>query len=392
MADNEHRVLKSNTFEDQRQKVNEISFDVGDDALLDNTRLSDKVFTYTASANQTHYTGNDNNSDLLVIQKLPDATIDNTAGYIILAHGTTIPASYVNGANIVQGSSYSATIESVVTLDNKSRILVKNSTGTFSTSTNLAVGSDTIAHANILRIVSEAFPKGNVRVTKNGTELVQGLTEAGFHIPNHRGTIALTSSPSVNNITEGVTIYQTSNGSDKSTQADVESEASWWATVYHANTSSIKTKNNNGTFSTSRNIRVLGYNSTPVVSANVGALSLLDATVSHSVELNNEAASGNTVNVITTDLVSAINELQDDIGTVENLATSTQADVVSAINEIEGVFDASAKKIISNSDFTIDVNNTGDIILDEDLEEATNSSIDLADIYTMIWIRFNKID
>ena len=167
MADNEHRVLKSNTFEDQRQKVNEISFDVGDDALLDNTRLSDKVFTYTASANQTHYTGNDNNSDSLVIQKLPDATIDNTAGYIILAHGTTIPASYVNGANIVQGSSYSATIESVVTLDNKSRILVKNSTGTFSTSTNLAVGSDTIAHANILRIVSEAFPKGNVRVTKN---------------------------------------------------------------------------------------------------------------------------------------------------------------------------------------------------------------------------------
>ena len=49
MADNEHRVLKSNTFEDQRQKVNEISFDVGDDALLDNTSLSDKVFTYTVS-------------------------------------------------------------------------------------------------------------------------------------------------------------------------------------------------------------------------------------------------------------------------------------------------------------------------------------------------------
>ena len=86
MADNEHRVLKSNTFEDQRQKVNEVSFDVGDDALLDNTRLSDKVFTYTASANQTHYTGNDNNSDSLVIQKLPDVTIDNTGGYIILDH------------------------------------------------------------------------------------------------------------------------------------------------------------------------------------------------------------------------------------------------------------------------------------------------------------------
>ena len=362
MADNEHRVLKSNTFEDQRQKVNEVSFDLGDNALLDNTRLSDKVFTYTASAGQTQFIGNDNNSDSLVIQKLPDVTIDNTAGYIVLEHGTTIPGSYVNGATITQSSTYSATIESVVILDNKPRILVKNSTGTFSTSTNLTVGSDSIAHAKILRIISEAFPKGSVRVTKNGSEIVQGLTEAGYHIPNHRGTIALTSSPTVDDVTEGVTIYQTSDSSNKSTQADVESDATWWATVYHANTSSIKTKNNNGTFSTSRAIRVLGYNSSSIASANVGALSLLDTSVLHSVELNNEAASGNTINVITTDLVSAINELQDDIGTVENLTTSTQADVVSAINEIEGVFDASAKKIISGANFTIDA--TGDIILD----------------------------
>ena len=362
MADNEHRVLKSNTFEDQRQKVNEVSFDLGDNALLDNTRLSDKVFTYTASAGQTHFIGNDNNSDSLVIQKLPDATIDNTAGYIVLEHGTTIPGSYVNGATITQSSTYSATIESVVILDNKPRILVKNSTGTFSTSTNLTVGSDNIAHAKILRIISEAFPKGSARVTKNGSELVQGLTEAGYHIANHRGTIALTSSPTVDDVTEGITIYQTSDSSNKGTQADVESDATWWATVYHANTSSIKTKNNNGTFSTSRSIRVLGYNSSSIASANVGALSLLDTSVLHSVELNNEAASGNTVNVITTDLVSAINELQDDIGTVESLNTSTQADVVSAINEIEAVFDASAKKIISDANFTIDA--TGDIILD----------------------------
>ena len=370
MADNEHRVLKSNTFEDQRQKVNEVSFDVGDNALLDNTRLSDKVFTYTASAGQIQFIGNDNNSDSLVIQKLPDVTIDNTAGYIVLEHGTTIPASYVNGATITQSSTYSATIESVVILDSKPRILVKNSTGTFSTSTNLTVGSDNIAHAKILRIISEAFPKGSARVTKNGSELVQGLTEAGYHIPNHRGTIALTSSPTVDDVTEGVTIYQTSDGSNKSTQADVESGATWWATVYHANTSSIKTKNNNGTFSTSRAIRVLGYNSSSIASANVGPLSLLDTSVLHSVELNNEAANGNTINVITTDLVSAINELQDDIGTVENLATSTQADVVSAINEIEGVFDASTKEISAGSNafnvtsgaFTID--SSGDIILD----------------------------
>ena len=129
MANNEHKVLKSNTFEEWRQKTNEASYDLGDNALLDNTRLSDKVLNYTASAGQIHITGNDNNSDNLVIQKLPDAFIDNTGGYIVLAHNTTVPASYVNGAAIVQGSTYSATIESVVTVDNKSRILVKNSTG-----------------------------------------------------------------------------------------------------------------------------------------------------------------------------------------------------------------------------------------------------------------------
>ena len=73
---------------------------------------------------------------------MPDAFIDNTGGYIVLAHNTTVPASYVNGAAIVQGSTYSATIESVVTVDNKYRILVKNSTGNFSTSTNVAVGKE----------------------------------------------------------------------------------------------------------------------------------------------------------------------------------------------------------------------------------------------------------
>lgn len=335
MADNEHRVLKSNTFDEWRQSTNEVSFDVGDDALLDNTRLNDKVFSYTASAGQIQFTGNDSNSDSLVIQKLPDATIDNTAGYIILKHGVTPHSDFQNGATVSQGSNYSATIESVVTLDNKTRILVKNSTGTFSASADLAVGSQTIANANIERIVSESFPKGNVRVKKAGTELVQGLTEAGFHIANHKGTVALTGTPSVDEVTEGITIYQAS--ANQTTQEGVESNASWWATVYHANTSSIKTKNNNGTFSASSDIRVLGYapGDFKVDAVNVSSLSLNDDSVLHTVELNNEAASGNAVLVITTDLVSAVNELQDDIGTVENLSTSA-GDLVLAINEHEG--------------------------------------------------------
>ena len=61
---NEIKVLKSNTLEDWRQKTNEVSFDLGDNSLLDTTRLSDKVYTYTATtANGGKFLGNDNNSD-----------------------------------------------------------------------------------------------------------------------------------------------------------------------------------------------------------------------------------------------------------------------------------------------------------------------------------------
>ena len=372
MANNEHRVLKNNTFEDWRQKSNEVSFDVGDNALLDNTRLGDKVYNYTASAGQVFLSGNDTASKTLVIQKLPDATIDNTGGYIILAHGTTVPGAFVNGATVTQGSDYSATIESVVTVDNKSKILVKNSTGTFSASTNLTVGSASIAHANVERIVSESFSKGSIRIKKGGNELVQDLSQAGFHIANHKGTIALTGSPSVDKVTEGITIYQAS--ANQTTQAGVEANATWWATVLHSNTTRIKTKNNNGSFDSGEDIKILGYNpsSAKVDASKVSSLSLNDDSVLHTIELNNEASNSDAFVVITTNLVDAVNELQDDIGTVENLATSTQADVVSAINEIEGVFDASTKEISAGSStFNVtsgafNIDSSDDITLDAD--------------------------
>ena len=372
MADNEHRVLKNNTFDEWRQKSNEVSFDVGDNALLDNTRLSDKVFNYTASAGQVHVKGNDTNGDTLVIQKLPDSFLDNTGGYIILEHGTTIPGAFVKDAVLTQASAYSATISSVVTVDNKSKILVKNSTGTFSTSTDLTVSSSTIAHAKVERLVSESFPKGSIRVKKAGVELTQDLTEAGFHIANHAGTINLTGGPTVDKVTEGITVYQAS--ANQTTQAGVESSADWWGTVLHANTTEIKVKSNNGTFNSGSNddIRILGYapGTAKVDTSNVSSFSVNDSSTLHTVELNNEASGSDAIVIITTDLVSAINELQDDIGTIESLDASLGTDVVTALNNIEAVFDASQKEIsagsnafnITSGTFTID--SAGDVVLD----------------------------
>lgn len=67
-------------------------------------------------------------------------------------------------------------------------------------------------------------------------------------------------------------------------------------------------------------------------------------------------------------IVDALNELDSDLHGVgggnakADLTTDAKA-VVDAINEIEAVFDASAKKINTTGDFTIDIA-SGDIILD----------------------------
>ena len=48
-ANNETRILKSNSIEELRQKSNEVSLGLGDKKLLDSD-IADKIFTHTASA------------------------------------------------------------------------------------------------------------------------------------------------------------------------------------------------------------------------------------------------------------------------------------------------------------------------------------------------------
>ena len=329
MASNEHKVLKSNSFEDWRQKTNEISFDLGDDSLLDDARLGDRVFDYTASANQVRFSGNN-----LEIQILPDQTLDNTGGYIILAHGTSIPNSFVNNATVTQSGGYSATIESVVTNDSKTKILVKNSSGDFNTAQGIIVGSDTIAANKVERIISESFKVGKVRVTRDGGVVPHDLSEGGFHIAPLKADITLANTPSVDEFTEGSLVYQDS--ANRTTQATVEANASWYGVVLHANTSNILVKTSVGTFNANSDLRILGYDlaTASVANADLSSITVKDDSVAHMIEFNNESTSGHAVKVITTTALSAINELQDDVGTVENLNTSA-GDLTAAINEHE---------------------------------------------------------
>ena len=54
------------------------------------------------------------------------------------------------------------------------------------------------------------------------------MNAGGFHVANIKATITQTGSPTLTNYTEGVTIYQ---GDSQSTQADVESNATWYGTL-----------------------------------------------------------------------------------------------------------------------------------------------------------------
>ena len=355
MANKETRVLKSNTFEEFRQKTNEVSLHLGDNEQL-NASLSDKTFNYNnVSAGETLFAGLDVLGKTQEFSIKPEETLDNTGGYIILTGSPSI-TGFVADAIVTQTGGYSATIVSAST----DKILVKNSSGTFSSSENLVVGGDSITASAVLRIVAEAFPLGVVRVYVNNTEITQDLNAGGFHVPNYQARITLLNTPTVSFITEGSTVYQGTNlGS-----------ASFSGTVLSVSATELKLKNYTGTFNTSTAIKMDGSSST-ITGANHGVLTILDIAQGNAIVLNTPATLNDDIKVFAPNLVDVVNELQDDVGITENL-TTTAGNLVDAVNEIEAVFDASTHEIsagstafnVTSGEFTID--SSADIVLDAD--------------------------
>jgi hypothetical protein len=124
---NDIKVLKNNTLEELRQKTNEVSFNQGDSTTLDTTRLADKVFSYSATtANGGKFFGSN-----LVFSYLPEVTLDNTGGYIVLKDSTTIPASFATDSTLSQSGGFSATLVSISIVDGNKKLLVKKTSGNF---------------------------------------------------------------------------------------------------------------------------------------------------------------------------------------------------------------------------------------------------------------------
>ena len=354
MANKETRIIKSNTLEEFRQKTNEVSLHLGDNEQL-NASLTDKTFDFAnVSAGDTLFDANDNNSKTVEFNIKSEETLDNTGGYIILKGSPTL-TGFVADATVTQTGGYSATIVSV----SSDKILVKNSIGTFDSTKNLTVGSNNIPNANIVRIIAEAYNVGVVRVYINNAEISQNLLAGGFHVANSSSTIPLLNNPSITDFNEGATIYQ----------GGALGTATFSATVLSATSTQLRLKNHTGSFSATTLIKVDGSAAT-ITGANHGDLSNRDITIGNVIELNTPAAANDDIRIFSSSVVDAVNELQDDVGIIENLEASLGTDVVTALNNIESVFDASAYGIsagaaafdITSGNLTFDTD--GDIVLD----------------------------
>ena len=355
MANKETRVFKSNTFEEFRQKTNEVSLHLGDNEQL-NVSLKDKTFDFAnVSAGSTLFDGLDDNTKIVRTEIKTEETLDNTGGYIIL-NGSPSITGFDSGITLTQSGGYSATIVS----SSSNKILVKNSTGTFDSTSDILAGSDTIVASKIDRIIAEAYPVGVVRVYINGTEINQNLEAGGFHVANNSATIVLSNNPTVTNFTEGSTIYQGAN----------LATATFSGTILSATSDLLRLKNHTGSFNTGTQIKLDGSSST-IAGANHGELLNRNVNIGNVIELNTPASANDDIKIFSMNLVEAVNELQDDVGVTENL-TTVSGNLVDAVNEIEAVFDASTHEISAGSNafnvtsgtFTVDSSN--DIILDAD--------------------------
>ena len=316
-ANNETRILKSSSIEELRQKSNEISFGLGDKKLLDSD-IADKIFTHTASA-----------GDYLVsptstrFEYKPEETIDNTGGYILLTGSPTVGSGFAAGAAVTQSGGYSATIVSAST----TKILVKNSSGTFSSSATLTAGSHTIAGSAIRSLVGESYKKAEVRVKVGSTEYTQDVTSAtGFHIPNHAGSVTLTGGPDVSDFEEGAVAYQGTNLAN----------ATFSGTILDCSATLLRLKTTTGSFNASTQIKVDGGTDT-IAGSEHGNITNEDQTFGRLIEFNTPLAANDAVQIISTNLVDAINEVQDDIGTISSLASgiSNRTDLVNATNSLK---------------------------------------------------------
>ena len=312
-ANNETRIIKTNTFEDWRQKDNEISFELGDVDQLD-SRILDKNHSWTASADDSVFQNVAHRFEIA-----PEQTTDINA--IIFTGLSSIPSNFVAGNTVTQSGGFSGKILWI----NKNKVALGTTSGTFNAGQNLVQGGQNIPHANIVRQIAESVRVGYGRVKVEGTEISQSQIQAGWHAPTYSLSVTLSGSPTLpSTFTEGATLYQGSVGSE-----------SFTGTLLYADSSVLHFKTHTGTFNTSVMVKQSETANDRITAGGLNAATASDTSFLQMVELHTQSSADDVVLLIANSAVKAINEVQDDIGDITSLGTTDKADIVTAINELE---------------------------------------------------------
>jgi len=288
-ANNETRIVKSNTLEELRQKTNEVSLHLGDNGLID-SRILDKTESFTATAGQTLFTSN-----TLRFEIKPEESFDDSAN-------------------------------------------------------------------------SESLSVGVVKVYKDGTELTQGLDAANFEVPNFVLAVTLQNSPTIPaEFVEGAVLTQ-SNG--------------FSGTLLSADSSLLRFKAITGIFSTSANLGIPHTDANKRVnSSDIASSTAQSAAYGNIIKLNTAASAGDVIKVVSTNVIDAVNEVQDDIGDITALGTSSTTDLVTAINELETGIRGTSSNLVA-TDLTTTANDLVAGINELDAEIGNVGDIDAATGYS----------
>ena len=172
---------------------------------------------------------------------------------------------------------------------------------------------------------SESLSVGLVKVFKDGTELSQGLDAANFEVPNFTLLITLANSPTIpSEFVEGAVLTQSGGFS---------------GTLLSASTTELRFKAFTGSFSTNQNLGIPHTDANKRVnSADISNQTAQDASFGNIIRLNTAASAGEVIKIVSTSLVDAVNEVQDDVGDITAIDSGipVRSDIVVAVNSFKG--------------------------------------------------------
>jgi len=176
-----------------------------------------------------------------------------------------------------------------------------------------------------LDLSAESVSVGVVKVFDDGAELTQGTATANFIVPNFSLLVTLQNTPTIPaEFIEDAVLTQSGGFS---------------GTLLSADTSVLRFKAITGTFNAGQNIGIPHTDAAKrIVAADLVSSTVQDPTYGNIIKLNTASSAGDVIKIVSTNLIDAVNEVQDDVGDITALAAGipSKTDVVVAVNSFKG--------------------------------------------------------